>query len=557
MVLIKLRKFPWTLVVATLAWLAPASLDSLPQEPHLGPGRDEKGTDEKVFISHIMPPGEGLIDDAFVDRWEKEIDDALAKEPDIKFVVFRINSPGVADGDMAPVERMAKRIHRLRVVTVAHVDSGHRASNGAALVAIACKRLAMGQTAEIGYLKGASTGIPDDERPAAHKARSLFAHEATLKAKLDTSLAKALCSTRHATVYSVSYDTQVGDNMVSKTEIMGEELLEERKELQFGTKNLKTTVVSKAGERLTLSGTLAREYDLADVVLASAFDQGGRSDLLRELRIHVGKQNIIDEKRGPLEAKSRHARGIVNFLNRPFVRFILLLCAFLGLVLEIKMPGTFIPIACSAVCFLLLFIGGSFPAYEVTGVNVPTTSAFEIVFFVVGMGLVVVELFLLPGTIIFGLLGMAMMLVSLVLAMSPPADVAGTPTMTFRASVWILVAALGAGFGLFLLLLRFLPRSNMFNRSGLITTASIQGTPTANSIVEAQERNAGLLGTAGVALTPLRPAGKVEINGRVLDVIAEGEFIESGETVEIIDVSVFRAVVKRRGEANTHGRPLH
>ena len=74
------------------------------------------------------------------------------------------------------------------------------------------------------------------------------------------------------------------------------------------------------------------------------------------------------------------------------VDFILLLCAFLGLVLEIKMPGTFIPIACSAVCFLLLFIGGSFPAYEVTGVNVPTTSAFEIVFFVVGMGLVVVEL---------------------------------------------------------------------------------------------------------------------------------------------------------------------
>ena len=60
-----------------------------------------------------------------------------------------------------------------------------------------------------------------------------------------------------------------------------------------------------------------------------------------------------------------------------------------------------------------------------------------------------------------------------------------------------------------------------------------------------RQRNAPLLGMVGRALTPLRPSGKVEIDGKVLDVIAEGDFVESGEKVEVIDASVFRAVVRR------------
>ena len=46
-------------------------------------------------------------------------------------------------------------------------------------------------------------------------------------------------------------------------------------------------------------------------------------------------------------------------------------------------------------------------------------------------------------------------------------------------------------------------------------------------------------------MTPLRPSGKMEVEGKVLDVIAEGDFAEKGEAVEIIDASVFRAVVRR------------
>lgn len=52
------------------------------------------------------------------------------------------------------------------------------------------------------------------------------------------------------------------------------------------------------------------------------------------------------------------------------------------------------------------------------------------------------------------------------------------------------------------------------------------------------------LGKQGIALTPLRPAGSVEIDGRRLDVVTEGEFIHHGAEVEVIKVEGTRVVVR-------------
>jgi membrane-bound serine protease (ClpP class) len=331
---------------------------------------------------------------------------------------------------------------------------------------------------------------------------------------------------------------------------MSEELIEERQRNLIDKMSMKIreqAPISKRGERLTLTAAEAREAGLAQLVVVTSFDdEGGREEVLGGLKIPVGRGDVIDQYRGTTAARSESEKAILDFLNHPVTRFILLLCAFLGLVIEFKMPGTFIPIACSAACFLIFFLAGSFPAPAVTGVNEKTTSVFEIVLFIIGSGLVVTELFLLPGVLIFGLLGIVLMLVSLVLAMVPPAGLIDDSTMGFRGALNILMLALGTGFGAFFLVLKLVPRSSFFNRSGLITNAAIVGVPNADSIVEAQERNAMLLGKIGVAITPLRPAGKIDVGGQVLDVVAEGDFVEKGERVEIIDASVFRAVVKRR-----------
>jgi membrane-bound serine protease (ClpP class) len=56
---------------------------------------------------------------------------------------------------------------------------------------------------------------------------------------------------------------------------------------------------------------------------------------------------------------------------------------------------------------------------------------------------------------------------------------------------------------------------------------------------------AGMVGREGVALTALRPAGRAEFDDLLLDVVTEGDFVDRGDRVRILDVSGNRVVVAR------------
>ena len=72
---------------------------------------------------------------------------------------------------------------------------------------------------------------------------------------------------------------------------------------------------------------------------------------------------------------------------------------------------------------------------------------------------------------------------------------------------------------------------------------------------------ASLAGKRGVAVTDLRPAGKVEIDGAPVDAVTQAEFIGKGLPVEVMEVDGFRVVVRRcvdqppRSEADDGGKP--
>ena len=53
-----------------------------------------------------------------------------------------------------------------------------------------------------------------------------------------------------------------------------------------------------------------------------------------------------------------------------------------------------------------------------------------------------------------------------------------------------------------------------------------------------------LLGEIGVALTTLRPAGSAMIDGKRVDVVSEGSFIEKGQTVKVVSIEGLRVVVR-------------
>jgi membrane-bound serine protease (ClpP class) len=235
-----------------------------------------------------------------------------------------------------------------------------------------------------------------------------------------------------------------------------------------------------------------------------------------------------------------------RFLGGQFISGLLMSIAMLGLLMEVFAPGKGVG------AFVFLFgIGAFFWAQYLAGQAGP----FEVVFFVVGVILLAVEVFALPGFGVFGISGVGLILVGLVLAFIPAGSVSapGLPEMPFpydrlRVAIFtVLVALTGAAIGI-ALFARFLPHVPLFKHLALQPDAATVGgdIPVAGSAAPADDI-ARYVGSRAVAHTPLRPAGKIEIAGTYVDAVTDAEFVDAGTAVEVVEVSGNRVVVKRAG----------
>ncbi|MBI4585767.1 MAG: hypothetical protein HY717_17285 [Planctomycetes bacterium] len=504
--------------------------------------QDPRRAREKVLIYKI----EGLVQPSDADRLEKRLEYWLKQEPAIKTLILRIDSRGSNPGQLEAVKKCADLIFKLNekgIKTFAHIDNGKEASNGAALIAMACSTIYMGKGARLGHVKDPGTELPDAKEKDALEARRLINFYAGARRRnYPPSFAAALVSQHHSEYFEVTFDRQVGGNKIEEREILSREDLNGLDPARKTIMRQEKKSITAPGDRLSLSADEAYRYGVAEKQTENPFEGGGIEELLNKARILVGKEDIIDDQRGFLKPTSPAGQWLVDLLNHNLVRFFLLLGGFMGLLLELKMPGTFAPIATGCLCFALLFIGGFFP---VTNAVYPTTSPYEVLVAIIGLGCIVLEFFLFPGAMVFGLSGFAMLVIGVVLAMVPPSGGASADTMDFKSALLLFSMALGLGLGIFFMLVKFLPQTSILGRRGLVTHAALHGIPTADSAIEAQQRNAALLGQTGTAVSPLRPAGRADVNGQILDVVADEGFIENGEKVKIIEASDFRILVQR------------
>jgi membrane-bound serine protease (ClpP class) len=214
---------------------------------------------------------------------------------------------------------------------------------------------------------------------------------------------------------------------------------------------------------------------------------------------------------------------------------LLLIGGLVGAYIEMKAPGFGIPGICSLICFALFF-GGHFVA-GLAGME-------SVIVFVIGLALVIIEIFVVPGTIIPGIIGTLMMLLSLVWAMVdhwpssdgnwslPSGDQLERPILN------LIIALVGTSVAI-MLLARFLPKTAFYRRLVLADAVAAGpgiSVPVVNTSV--------LIGATGKASTTLRPAGKAEIGGEVHDVVSAGDFIPAGTTVRVISADGMRIVVE-------------
>lgn len=268
--------------------------------------------------------------------------------------------------------------------------------------------------------------------------------------------------------------------------------------------------VKPAGKLLSLSTGEAIE-------LGFAADEAESLDALLE---SVGLEDAV-----VVSASPNWAEQMVRFLTNPLVQPLLLSLGMLGLIFEIK-SGAFGLGGLLSLGALGLFFGSNL----LLGL-----AGWEEVL-LLGLGLIAigVEVFVLPGFGIAGILGMTLVGASVLLAL-----VGNLPTMAdFLQAGAVLAASLLVTAAVLFGWIRHLPTSQRW--SGLFLRDS---TNAAEGFVSALPRRE-LIGREGRATSDLRPAGTANFEGERLDVITEGEFVKAGTQVRIIQSDGYRLVVR-------------
>ena len=219
------------------------------------------------------------------------------------------------------------------------------------------------------------------------------------------------------------------------------------------------------------------------------------------------------------------AESLVRFFTNPLVAPLLLSLGILGLVFEIK-AGAF---GLGGV-LSLLSLGLFFGAHYLVGL----AGLEEVILLFAGLVAIAIEVFLLPGFGVAGILGIGLLGAAIVLSM-----LGSSPTWSDVAKS---LAVLGASMVLTLAVVvtwfRHLPNSTRF-RGLLLKEGLHSGEGYVSAIVRSD-----LIGQDAIALTDLRPAGTVAIGAERIDVVTEGDYVRAGTAVRIIRAEGHRHVVR-------------
>ncbi|GAX91522.1 NfeD family protein [Effusibacillus lacus] len=264
--------------------------------------------------------------------------------------------------------------------------------------------------------------------------------------------------------------------------------------------------VKEKGTLLSLTAEQAVKHKIADGIFGSE----------KEMLAHYGYNASLVE-----EHNMSFAEKFARFVTHPFVIPILLIVGIVGLVVELLIPGVTLPGVIGTIAFALFFFGhmiAGFAGWE------------SLLLFLLGVVLLVIEIFVTS----FGILGVA-------------------GIVAIGASVGVAVYDAKYGVQSFLVALLFAGAAawitiKYFGHRGAWNKLILKDQLTKEKGYVPVKSYNYLLYQEGAALTPLRPSGMALINGQRFDVVTEGDFIDSGDPVEVVHVEGVRIVVRRKSE---------
>ena len=411
--------------------------------------------------------------------------DKVAETNGASAIIFEMNTYG---GRLDSAEEISSALNRVTIPTYTFINSN--AGSAGALIALATQHIYMAPVSAIGAAAPMlSTG---EELPATAREKTISYWSALIRGSA----------------------LKNGHNPD-----LGEAFMDKEKEVKIGDR-----VVHAKGKLLTLNAQEATEKINGKPLLAE-----GIADSVSDLKQKAGlKGNLV-------------SLGPTGFEQLAFwitsLAPLLLLGGILGAYLEFKIPGATMPGIISAVCFALFFLGhylAGLAGWEVMAL------------FILGVALVIIEiLFFAHSTIIFGVVGVFLILASLFWAMIdryPGETFFPTGKALAMPLLNLFLALIGAAI-VIALLAKYLPKTSIYRRFALMTAnppgPSLAGVP--REFATALDLSPG---AEGVSLSILRPSGKARFLDQTVDVITEGEFIPPNTSIKVVGRDGMRVVVK-------------
>ncbi len=476
--------------------------------------REPLRNNEKVVPRVIAV--DGVINRVLGEFVQREVRNAVAEGCNV--LILKIDSPG---GDKDIAEHLAltlSEIDSTKVTTVAWIPKG--AWSGGALIAFGCDKILMHPDAQIGDIGVISLTEPGGQfERAPEKIVSPFLQFAAILAKRKNrppALLQAMID-KDLEVFQVTNKADGRITYMSDVEIQAA-----NEEWIQGP----LVPESRKGLLLTVTGQRAHELQLAD---APCHDED-------ELRNRLG----ISEKANLTPMASTWVDTLIAVLNSSVGGFLLITLGIICVYVELHLPSGFFAILATvffSLFFWSRFLGG-------------TAGTLELVLFLLGMGLLALEIFVIPGFGVFGVSGILLTMASLILASHTFSGM--TVTESFEESMSSLGSLAGAMvtvIAVAAVLNRFLPTIPFLNR--LILTppgyapAEVDGPILSPSLLATHSQPAAVdVGAMGVTASALRPSGKAMFGDKYLDVVSDGAYIDHGTAIEVIRVAGNRIIVR-------------
>lgn len=230
---------------------------------------------------------------------------------------------------------------------------------------------------------------------------------------------------------------------------------------------------------------------------------------------------------------------VISFFLNPALSSVLLLLILGGIYFELQSPGIGFPLAIAILSGLLYFV-----PYYLNGL----AENWEILMLFIGLAFLALEIFVIPGFGIFGILGIGSSLASLVLVMlnNEALDFSFVPASSIAYSLLSVTVAV-----VLLVLLVFLAGVKLSQNpyaKRLVLESTLGGQALSKPTVALLQK-----GTIGKVISPLRPGGKIEVEGRIVDAISKGGYIATGEEVEVLQPSINSYIVRKLNKSADHG----